>query len=317
VFAQTANIVGMQIALTATDVYWNDGAAIVRQPKAGGPAVPIVALAPGAARIVVSGERLFWQAGSDVVTTKIAAPATGEPVARRVLTGNWAVGGDQLYYLRDPLSGVGGTGGFDPNLPATIETAPISGGDERAGVTLAASSALGPVTADATGAYWAYNQRNDPATYVGGGGSGGIAGAGSRIQKLSYLTGEVSDFAPVGVVGAFNLLSNGDWVVWADENDSSTTMYQSKPDGSLLDEVGNADIVRGLAVYGSTVYWAASHPGDANSDIWSAQLGTKSTPQLVACQIADINGLRADETDIYYFTYTAQPIIGRIAKPTP
>jgi hypothetical protein len=317
VFAQTANIVGMQIALTATDVYWNDGAAIVRQAKAGGPAEPIVALAPGAARIAASGERLFWEAGSDVVSTTIAAPATGEPVAHRVVTGNWAVGGDQLYYLRDPLSGVGGTGGFDPSLPATIETAPISGGDERPGVALAVSGALGPVTADATGAYWVYSQRNDPAAHVGGGGSGGGAntGAGSRIQKLSYLTGQVSYFAPVGTVGAFNLLSNGDWVVWAGEDDSGTTVYKSKPDGSLLDEVGQAEIVRGLAVYGSTVYWAASHVGDDDSDIWSAQLGARNTPQLVACHVANIYGLRADETDVYYFTYTTQPIIGRIAKP--
>jgi hypothetical protein len=318
VFAQTANIVGMQIALTATDVYWNDGAAIVRQAKAGGPAEPIVALAPGAARIAASGERLFWEAGSDVVSTMIAAPATGEPVGKRVLTGNWAVGGDQLYYLRDPLSGVGGTGGIDPNPPSTLETVPISGGPERAAVMLAASGALGPVTADATGAYWAYNANNDPAAHVGGGGSTG-SGPGSRIQKLSYLTGEVSDFAPVGVIVNFNLVSNGDWVVWADSDpyDPSTIVYKSKPDGSLLDGVGQASIVRGLAVYGSTVYWAASHPGDDNSDIWSAQLAAKNTPQLVACQIANINGLRVDETDIYYFTWTAQPLIGRIAKPAP
>jgi len=318
VFAEPAKIVGMQIALTATDVYWNDGSGIVRQSKGGGPPERLVAVGGDAARIAASAERLFWEAGGDVVSTTIAAPDTGAPVAQRMLTGNWAVGGDQLYYLFDPRSGVGGSSGFDPSEPSSIEATPISGDTKRISVALTAPESLGPLTADATGAYWAYNQRNDPAAYVGSGG-GPSAGSSSRIQKLTYLNGKVSDFAPVGVIAFGNLQSDGDWVVWADTDPqgSKTTVYGAKPDGSLRESVHQTAIVRGLAVFGSTVYWAASRPGDDNSDIWTAELGVKNSARRVACEIPYVYGLKADATDLYYFTWLANPTINRIPNSAP
>lgn len=310
-FAQPIAITGIQIALTETHVYWNDGSALVRQAKAGGAPEQVVAVSPNGFRIAANGDRLFWEDGSDIVSTSLAAPTAGERLAARVLPGEWAVSGDRLSYMVDP-------GGFDGRRPSTLESMPLGGGPTLR-VVLTAPTSPAPVAADATGVYWHYNQSNDPNVYVGDVSVGGSSFApglrGSRIQKLTYATGQISDFAPAAYIGFGGLQSDGEWLVWADNDNVSTTVYQAKPDGSMLGALGQASLVRGLAVHGSTVFWAASLPGDDRSDIWSAALGTDSAPRLVACGVQSIYGLRADANDIYYFTWTENPIIGKIPIP--
>lgn len=288
-FAQATDITGVEkgIALTETHVYWNTGTAVVRQAKAGGSPEQVVAVSFGF-QIAAAAGRLFWEEGSDLVSTSLGAPATGERIAEHPMS--WAVTDDRLSYLVDS---------------GQVESMPLGGGPSLRAV-LPAPLSTGPMAADATGAYWHYDQRNDPAASRPG---------GSRIQKFTYATGQVSDFAPAVYINFGGLQSDGEWVVWADNDNVSTTVYRAKPDGSMLGAVGRASIVRGLALHGSTVFWAASLPGDEGSDIWSAALDTRSEPRLVACRVQSVYGLLADANDVYYFTYTANPIIGKIPRP--
>ena len=128
------------------------------------------------------------------------------------------------------------------------------------------------------------------------------------------MTGLVSDFAPITVIDPGLLVADGSHLVWSDDEfPGPSTVWSSSLDGSQRVAIAQAPLVRGLASDGTNVYWAASSVGSDSSDILAAPL-SGGPARTLACAVSYVYGLSVDDTDVYYFTYTASPIIGKIAE---
>jgi hypothetical protein len=301
----------MQIALTPTYVYWNDGAAIMRQAKAGGATEKVTDVLPFSAGIVVDDTHLYWSTPPSIYSASLATPDASTELASHAASVGWAVSNAGVFYIADS-NAAGGSGGGGPSSSATLVQVESGGGTPIRQVKQPSASALGPLAADATAVYWQYNGRNDPAGYGGSADASNTARA-SAIRKLSLATGEISDFAAVTVIPPYQLLAQGSHVVWSDMTDEVTTIWASDSNGETRLVIASAPVVRGLASDDEFAYFAASSAGDDFSDILAAPLAGGPVRTL-ACHVASIYGLRVDETNVYYFTYTAPPLIGRLSK---
>ena len=314
IFAQPVAITTMQIALTATDVYWDDGSAIMKQAKAGGSPEKVTDVQADGSGVIVDSNRVYWRAFAGIYGAPLQDPTAGERLATDALSLGWAVSGDAAFYFSDGsaadgTSGAGGGPGF--GSAAKLVEARSTGGGPVLSIDQPSASALDLIVADSSGVYWTYNARNDPAGYGGAAGGSGTVGA-SSIRKLSFMTGQVSDFAPITVVDPGLLVADGSHLVWSDDEfPGPSTVWSSSLDGSQRVAIAQAPLVRGLASDGSNVYWAASSVGSDSSDILAAPL-SGGPARTLACAVQDVYGLTVDDTDVYYFTYTASPIIGKI-----
>jgi hypothetical protein len=93
-------------------------------------------------------------------------------------------------------------------------------------------------------------------------------------------------------------------------------LVEHAPDGAHPIALGEAPIVRQLAMDGSSAYWAASAPQDDYSDIVLASLDGGPT-RKIACRVRGVYALAGDETDVYFSTYLANGLPGAMIRKIP
>lgn len=310
VFARPTAITAMAMVLTATDVFWNDGQAIRYKHKATGESGTLRAVPELSAGVAVDDANVYWQNYPSLYTAPLDDSTSAIELATSASARGWAVAGGSLVYLDDPSAAGGGSGSV--GAPSKLVRVARGGGAPLASVVQPNASAIGPFAADDTGVYFAYNGSNDPAGYGGGGRSSSTAAA-SGIRKLSLATGKVSDFAPVQLVVPGQLVATQGHVAFTDSAGDSVPIWVTDSDGEQRTQVATARLVRGLALDATHVYWAASEPGREYSDIYAAPLDGGAA-RAVACHVPYVHGLGVDDDHVYYFTYTENPVIARIAK---
>lgn len=275
-----------RIALGPNDVYWYGWDAIYRIPKAGGTSQKLTDVEDGGAGLFADGSNLYWSRYPSLFSIAMEGGNGPMPLVQDATeTVSWTAKGSNVYYLARPT---------DPQsrFPYDLRSAPSDGGP---GTTLAPVQAETlELAADASGVYW-YSVDYD----------GEFAVHSMEIQKYSFATGAVSPFAPVQERSEF-LQVAGDRVLWFD----TTQIWSGASDGSERFVLGSAPLLRALASNQTSVFWAASAPGDEYSDIVAVPRGG-GPARLLACHVSSIDAFVADDSALYYHTWL-DDIIGKI-----
>src|SRR5258706_9827059 len=153
VFARPAAVSSMEIALTPSYVYWDDGATIMRQWKNGSAAETVTATTSGAG-IIADANRLYWRTDLSIVSAPIDAPSAVTQLGADAVPGAWTGSGGAVFYLMEGEGTTGAGGGPNAQGPSQIIGVRSTGGAPFVSIEQPTASALGPLAADTTGVYW-------------------------------------------------------------------------------------------------------------------------------------------------------------------
>ena len=266
------------IALSGCDIYWRTRSAIMRTPKAGGPAETFLVTQSDGLSIWVDATHVYWDEQGNP-TAVFSAPLDGSSSPVRVVdpVTYWAPAGGSVYFFDGSgLSEIGAMGGHSTLL------APGASAGAAPGI-------------DSTGVYW-------------GMGTSGDAGP-TGVLKLTFATGQVAPVAPAMEVPF--VYADGSHVIWVDEPGylGLATIWASGPGGAQPRSVATGQLgVLGLTSDGTSAYWVTSDGKGALGmcSVWAATLAGGS-PRLLACGLNGFlyQSIAVDDTDVYFSTYGA------------
>ena len=287
---------GMQIALTANDVYWASGSQVFRTPKSGGTSQTIDGVTQGGRAPSIDSNRLYWGGESFTVygmllDTPLATPTL---LASQIAGPDaWTVSGDALYFAAGDLGAP--TKQLDDGV-----------GDRRnrssdAGWTEITQDSV--MAADATGVYWYDDQRAALGTGL--------------IRKYTLATGQVTKSRD-GRSRSDLSVTGGGRVVWADApslDDRATIVGSNTPDGSQPVDLGSAACVYQLAIDGTSAYFAGGSCQGAPEGMSITEVPLAGgSARTVAC-VHDLYSLAVDTHDVFYSTWLADGSLNKVAKP--